>query len=138
MRDGERLHMDLRIEGKTALVIGGTRGQGNSVAVALAQEGCRVVLTGRSAESAGAAASDLAAKGYVVRGVAADVTDSSSVNALFADVRTHEGGVDILVFNTSGPPRSTFDTATDEDYYEALRITVLGFAWCVKQAVEDM
>jgi len=130
--------MQLGIAGKTAVVIGGSRGQGLAVSTCLAEEGCRVVVVGMTPGSAEAAASNLAGLGYTARGVDANVTDPAQVDALFANVRDHEGGVDILVYNTSGPPRPVFETATDEEYYEAYRIAVMGFAWCVKQAVEDM
>lgn len=65
-----------------AVVTGGTRGIGRVLAAALAAAGHAVLLTGRDAEAAEAAAADIAAAGGRVRGTALDVTDPASVERL--------------------------------------------------------
>jgi len=128
--------MKLGIEGKVALVTGGARGLGKACAIALAEEGCRVVVTARRRASAEANAASF--KDMGVRVVASDVTDAAQVDALFETIRRDEGGVDILVYNTGGPPGSTFDAATEKEHMLAYRMLILGYTWCVKQALADM
>jgi 3-oxoacyl-[acyl-carrier protein] reductase len=87
------------LEGKTALVTGGSRGIGKAIARTLARDGAEVVLTGRSLESATAAADEIRAEGGKVRAAALDITDDASVKATLAEVVEACGIIAILVNN---------------------------------------
>ncbi|MEF2072894.1 SDR family oxidoreductase [Consotaella aegiceratis] len=91
--------MDLGLKGRTALILGASRGLGHGIAAALANEGTEVILTGRSKASLDGAVNAL---GPTARGVILDLSDPASVDALIAELK--DQGVDILVLNGGGPP----------------------------------
>jgi 3-oxoacyl-[acyl-carrier protein] reductase len=97
--------MDLGIEGRTALVMGASKGLGRAIGEALAREGARVALASRSRERIEEAAGAIAAEtGGEARGFAADTEDLDRLPALAGDVARELGPIEILVTNTGGPP----------------------------------
>ena len=94
--------MDLGIEGKVALVTGGSRGLGKHCALALAREGVNVAICGRTQETLDATRSELDAFGVKTAAVVADVSDQKAVEPLHSQVVDLMGGVDILVNNVGG------------------------------------
>lgn len=93
--------MKLGLEGKRALVLGGSRGLGFAIARGLAEEGARVALASRSLQSAQGAATSI---GHHCVGFSCDTGDAASVNALHEAVTAILGAVDILILNSGGPP----------------------------------
>jgi 3-oxoacyl-[acyl-carrier protein] reductase len=91
--------LTVSLAGRVALVSGGARGIGRSIAAALARAGAEVVLTARSAEAARDVAAAISEDGGKVRGVALDVGDDASVDATFAAVLADYGTIPILVNN---------------------------------------
>ena len=85
----------VRVDGRVALVTGGTRGIGKAIAAALAQAGATVVVCGRAAPEA-------ATPGVAF--IACDVRDPAAATALVDEVGERHGGVDILVNNAGGAP----------------------------------
>jgi len=97
--------VDLGLKGRRALVMGGTKGLGRSIADALAAEGASVVISGREQGRLDAAAAELRAAGApVAAGVVADVARGEDMDRLAAAAVAALGGVDILVLNHGGPP----------------------------------
>ena len=115
--------MDLGISGKTALVMGASRGIGRGVAAALAREGARVAMASRSRERLEAAAAEIDGATAVFE---ADASDPDRLAALPVDVEQALGPVEILVTNTGGPPPGgALDSSLDQ--WEAVyRSLVLG------------
>jgi NAD(P)-dependent dehydrogenase (short-subunit alcohol dehydrogenase family) len=95
--------MDLfKLDGRTALITGGTGGLGIIMAKALSEAGARVVITSRSKEKAVGAASQIAAEtGNETLGLAVEVTDAEQVEAMVTDTAAAFGTVDILI-NSAG------------------------------------
>jgi len=94
--------MDLKLTGKVALVTGSSRGIGLATAKAFAAEGCRVMLSARSAGHLHDAETALRATGAVVAAHAADVGSPDEAGRLIEATAAAYGGIDILVNNVGG------------------------------------
>ncbi len=89
------------LENDIALVTGASRGIGKAIALALAQEGARVIGTATTEEGAAGLARELASHGYNGRGVVLDVASESSIDALLADLERAAQMPTILVNNAA-------------------------------------
>ncbi|MBD0274161.1 MAG: SDR family oxidoreductase [Acetobacteraceae bacterium] len=108
--------MDLGLRGRRALVMGGTKGLGRSVADSLAAEGAAVAISGRDQGRVDRAAAELRAAGAAsAAGVVADAASGEAMDALADAAVKAMGGVDILVLNHGGPPPCTASEMKDED-----------------------
>jgi NAD(P)-dependent dehydrogenase (short-subunit alcohol dehydrogenase family) len=96
--------MDLGLQGKHAIVTGGSLGIGKAIARELAREGADVAIVARTKETLEAAAKELAAetKRRVIP-LACDVTSKAQVDAMVAQAATQLGGLHILVNSGSAP-----------------------------------
>jgi 3-oxoacyl-[acyl-carrier protein] reductase len=94
--------MDLRLTDKVVLITGSSRGIGLATANAFAAEGCRLVLSARSAEQLDEAAAGLRANGAAAASHVADVTDPDQAAGLVQAAVAAFGGIDILVNNVGG------------------------------------
>ncbi|KQT54310.1 3-oxoacyl-ACP reductase [Aureimonas sp. Leaf454] len=103
--------MDLKIDGKRALVLGASRGLGRAVAEALLAEGVEVIAVARRRTAIDAWAGTSAA----VTAMEADLSDLASIDAL-ADAVLARGGVDILINNSGGPPPGLAATTSRGDW----------------------
>ncbi|MFZ2176363.1 MAG: SDR family NAD(P)-dependent oxidoreductase, partial [Rhodococcus sp. (in: high G+C Gram-positive bacteria)] len=124
--------MDLGLDGKRAIVTGGSRGIGFAIARSLAAEGVDVALAARNAESLELAAKTLAQEtGRRVIGIPTDTGDDAAVRALVRRAVDELGGVDILV-NAAATPWSAgkptdFASTTDDVVRAEVEIKVLGY-----------
>ena len=107
--------MDLGIEGRVALVAASTGGLGLAVATALAAEGARVVVTGRSLERAQQVAATL--PDAVAREL--DVDDPDAPARIVDEVGTSVGPIDVLVTNGPGPAPSEARSTSAEAFERA-------------------
>jgi 3-oxoacyl-[acyl-carrier protein] reductase len=114
--------VDLGIEGRTALVMGASKGIGRGIAGALAREGARVAISSRSEESLQAAADEI---GGEVQVFPADTNDLDRLRQLPGEVSEAVGPVDILVANTGGPPTGAALDNSLEEWEDAFRSLVL-------------
>jgi 3-oxoacyl-[acyl-carrier protein] reductase len=93
--------MDLGLDGKRAIVTGGTKGIGRRCADILADEGANFSICARNAAEVEATVEALRAKGVKVHGGALDVGDKAALEAWVADSAASLGGIDIVVANVS-------------------------------------
>ncbi|HEY6300368.1 MAG TPA: SDR family oxidoreductase [Candidatus Binatus sp.] len=98
--------MDLQLKGKTALILGGSKGLGRGVADALAAEGVAVALVARGQEALDRAVSEISSRGAKAAGFAADLAHWPSLEAAANAARKQLGAIDILLNNSGGPPPS--------------------------------
>ena len=105
--------MDFGLNGKTALVTGGSRGLGRHSALALAGEGCNVAVCARGRESLDRTVKDLQALGIEALGVQADVTTEEGTSRVFEETLKALGPVDVLVNNAGDAIGDDFDAADD-------------------------
>jgi NAD(P)-dependent dehydrogenase (short-subunit alcohol dehydrogenase family) len=128
-----------RLEGKTALVTGGTKGLGLAMARALAQAGADVALCSRNGGEAAQSARDIAeATGRRTAGFEADITRSDSVARLAADIQKQLGPVDILINNAGCNVRKPLSELTEEDWDLVNNTSVKGSFLCSKAFMPGM
>ncbi|HPO14415.1 MAG TPA: 3-oxoacyl-[acyl-carrier-protein] reductase [Candidatus Hydrogenedentes bacterium] len=123
-----------RFDGKVALVTGGTRGIGRACAELFTQEGAKVVLCGRNAETALQAAEAIGA----VKGYACDVADSAAVNALVDQVTAELGPISILVNNAGLTHDGLLVRMKDEHWSHVLQTNLSGAFYLCRAAARGM
>ncbi len=113
--------MNISLKGKRAVIAGGSRGIGRSIALAFAEAGANVSICARGAEGLKAAAGDIGNYGGQVHWGACDLGDAKAISSYVESAANTLGGIDILVNNASG-----FGMADDEAGWAAsLNIDVL-------------
>ena len=126
--------MELRLDGKVALVTGAFGGLGRDFAGMLARAGAAVALAGRRIDEGRAIARTMAEEGFRVAAVAMDVTDRASVEAAIDEAASALGPVDVLVNNAGVAVTRPFLDLTERDWAGVLDVNLDG-AWRVAQAV---
>ncbi|MEQ8196067.1 MAG: SDR family oxidoreductase [Rhodospirillales bacterium] len=131
--------MDVRLDGRTALITGGSRGLGKGMALKFAQSGAQVAIVARRADVLEDAAKEIrnATKGDV-RGYACDVSDKASLEKMFADVMRDFGKVDILVNNAGASIRAPFIEITDEMWEADFELKIYAAIRLIRLAVPGM
>jgi NAD(P)-dependent dehydrogenase (short-subunit alcohol dehydrogenase family) len=120
-----------RLDGKVALVTGGVRGLGRTIATALAQAGADVAITARSLDSCAEPSRAIAdGTGRRCRGFAADVTKAADVDRLVSDVEGEFGRIDILVNNAGNNIRGSIDQLTEADWDSVVDTNLKGPFLC--------
>jgi len=119
--------MDLGLRGKTAIVLGASKGMGRACARALAGEGCSLALAARDAKPLGDEAAALAEKSRVtVFHRPCDVTRDADRTAFLKEVTQRFGQIDILINNCGGPKVGNLkDLPEPKDWREALDRSLL-------------
>lgn len=90
------------LEGKVAIVTGGTGGIGKGIAMQLAARGATVVISGRNADKAAAVLDALRRSGATADFLAGDVRSKADMDTLAAQTAQRYGGIDIIVANAGG------------------------------------
>ncbi|WP_417516942.1 SDR family NAD(P)-dependent oxidoreductase [Minwuia sp.] len=119
--------MDLGLEGKVAIVTGGSDGLGRATAHRLATEGAKVVICGRREDHLKQVAADLEKDtGGTVVAVRADVSDAGDCENLVKATVEKFGGIDILVNNAGASAAASFETVSDEAWQADFNLKVMG------------
>ena len=132
--------MNLGLDGRTALVVGGGGGLGSAVARALASEGARVAVAGRDATSTERTVAAIAAEGGEASAVHLDLIDLGSFEVALGSIRGRYGEVDVLFNNSGGPPPTTAAGQPAEVWraqFEAMVLGVIALTDRVLPAMRD-
>lgn len=122
-----------RLDGRVAVVTGGSKGLGKSMALGLAQAGAATVLVSRDATSCAEAADEIHhATGQTSLGLAADVTDEAQVAALIATVRERCGRLDILINSAGVNIRHPLEEFPYADYQRVVDVNLTGTWLCCR------
>ena len=125
--------MDLGLAGRRALVGAGASGIGNGIAVALAGEGARVALSGRTAERVEAESSRLGGVPVV-----ADLSTPDGPAGAVATAVAAMGGLDLLVACTGGPPSGTFESLDEAAWETAINGTLHSVLRLIRAALPHL
>lgn len=130
--------MTKALTGKVAVVTGGGTGIGAAVAIALAEEGAKVVISGRREDKLKDAAAKFAGE-PAIKYKAADVGDRESANALFSWVKENLGPVDILVSSAGiNVPKRSMADCSPEDWDKVLKVNATGAYNAMYAVLPDM
>ena len=156
-----------RLEGKVALVTGAGSGIGQAIAIRFAKEGATVVANDLTAEHSRETLAKIRAESLEAHAIGADVSDADAVRAMFAEMLSRFGRIDVLVNNagigdsnaeelalvnrtadaimadmTAGkPPSARFDFTrhvTDESWRKQVGVHLSGCFFCTREALRDM
>ncbi len=117
----------MRLDGKVAIVTGGTRGIGFAAATTLARAGARVVVSSRKAEHVSAAAAALQADGLDVTGIVAHMGTPDDVRGLAARTVEVYDGIDIIVNNAAtNPVFGPLQQQGEEVFAKIMSVNVFG------------
>ena len=116
------------LDGRSAIVTGSARGLGLAMAERFGEEGARVVLSDIDAAALEEARSTLAARGFAVTALVADVTDEDSVAALVRHGTDTWGAVDVMVNNAGITRDAVMRKMPTADFMKVIEVHLLG-AW---------
>jgi 3-oxoacyl-[acyl-carrier protein] reductase len=120
--------MDLGLNGRTALVLGGGGGLGRAIAKALAAEGAKVAVADIASDAVAATEEALRPYGTTSVGLVWDLADRAVIDANISEIERRLGPVDVLVNNTGGPPptpASGQEPALWLKHFEAMVLSVI-------------
>jgi 3-oxoacyl-[acyl-carrier protein] reductase len=125
-------------KGQVAMITGGARGIGRSIAGHLAQNGANLAIADVSEEAAREAAEQLASAGVKTIAVKLDVSRSDQVTKAFEDVMKEFGRLDILINNAGITKDGLVLRMKEEDWDAVININLKGVFLCSKEAVKVM
>lgn len=121
-----------KLLGKVAVIIGGGSGIGLASAKLFAEEGAKVVIVGRTESAFDKAATEI---GESAVAIVADVSDLEALDALYAEVGTRLGRIDVLFANAGVSSLSSFEAVTPEDFDRQFNANVRGLFFTVQKAL---
>jgi NAD(P)-dependent dehydrogenase (short-subunit alcohol dehydrogenase family) len=129
----------MNLNGKVAIVTGGTKGIGRGIAEALVREGVNVCISSRHEVEIESAVSDMGGLGEAqVVGAVCDVRDYDEVKALVAHTVAELGGVDILINNAGIGIFGLVEECAPEDFRAVLETNLCGVFYCCHEAIPQM
>ncbi len=128
-----------RLDGKTALVTGASRGIGRAIAIALAREGAKVAVNYQNNEAkAQEVAAEIAKLGGTATVIKADIADASEARAMVKKVIDQWGQLDILVNNAGITRDKSLRKLDDESWVKVIQTNLNGCFYCTSAAIPSM
>jgi 3-oxoacyl-[acyl-carrier protein] reductase len=114
------------LAGKTAIVTGASRGIGRAIAMHLAADGAKVLLTARDAALLRSAVDEITEAGGAAAAFAADLRESAAAADVVTEALAQFGAIDILVNNAGATKRGSFEDLTDADWHDGFALKFFG------------
>jgi hypothetical protein len=124
--------MARKLEGKIAVITGGSTGIGLAAANRFAKEGARVFITGRRQAELNAAVAEI---GPTATGIQADSANLNDLNRLYEQVKKAAGRIDVLFVNAGGGSMLPLGSITEEQYDDTFARNVKGVLFTVQKAL---
>ena len=130
--------MKLNLQGKVAIVTGGTQGIGRATAEMFAAEGASVVIVARGSERLDAVVAAIHQAGGKAVGVQADMSKEMDAARVIPEAVKAFGRVDILVNNAGTSNRGAFESVTDATWQADFDLKMFGAIRLIRQAIPEM
>jgi 3-oxoacyl-[acyl-carrier protein] reductase len=131
--------MDFGLKNKVALVAAASQGLGKACAIALAQEGARLVICSRSEQNIRKTAKEIEAMtGATVFPIVADVSKKEDIVTLVQKVISEFGTVHVLVNNAGGPPTGHILKVPDEEWSKGVQLTLMSVIRLIREVLPHM
>ena len=127
----------MKLEGKVAVITGGTDGIGKAVALTFAKEGAKIMMVGRDEKKGQSALEEVRRFGEATY-FKGDVSDSSQVRRLVEETIRRYGRIDILVNNAAVCPPGTVVTTSEEAWDQVIDVNLKGVFLCCKYVIPHM
>src|SRR5258705_786880 len=124
-----------KLDGRVALVTGGSSGIGFATAQEFVGEGAYVFVTGRREKELAAAVKEI---GRNVTGIRADVSNSQDLDRLFSQIKNEKGKLDIVFANAGAAKYAPLGQITEELYQSTFDVNVKGVLFTVQKALPLM
>jgi 3-oxoacyl-[acyl-carrier protein] reductase len=125
--------MTVELKGKVALVTGGSRGIGRSIALELADSGCDLAICGRDEERLRAVAAEIEVKGRRAYTIVADLLDEHAPERMVDVLQNHTERLDILVNNAGAIRRGDFFKMTRQAWHDGFAVKFFAGVWLTRE-----
>lgn len=132
--------MEFGLRNKVAFVSGSSKGMGKAAATIFAEEGAKVVVTGRGQESVSATVEEIqkSTGNPEVMGIAADLTTKEGVHSAIRQVVERWGQIDVAVTNVYGPQAKGFESVSEEEWHQAYQQQVMHVVYVTSEVIPFM
>ena len=131
--------LDLKLDGKKAVVTGGSEGIGKGIARALAEQGCDVAICARRKEPLEATAAEIArATNRKIIAIPADLTSATDAENFIKKAHAALGRIDILVNNAGSAAGGVIEHLTEDDWEKGLQLKFMGYVRCLRYVLPIM
>ncbi len=131
--------MDIRLDGRSALITGGSDGLGKGMAMRFADSGANVAIIARDPDKLANAKTEIEALGGgKCVPVSCNLLDAGEIKAGFAEAERALGRIDILVNNAGTSRAGPFESITDEDWHEDLELKLMAAVRLARLALPGM
>lgn len=127
------------LDGKVAIITGGSRGIGSEIAKTLANHGAQVIINYRErADDANKVVKTIESKGGSALAIQSDVSNGADVKRFIDDVKSHYGKIDILVNNAGITRDKTFRKLTEQDWNDVINVNLNSAFLTTSTVIEHM
>jgi NAD(P)-dependent dehydrogenase (short-subunit alcohol dehydrogenase family) len=127
-----------RLDGRTAIITGGTRGIGRAIAEGYGDAGARLVVASRKAEACEQTAAELTALGYEVLAVPCHMGSLDDISALVAATVDRFGGIDIVVNNAANALTEPVGSFSPVGFDKSVEVNIRGPVFLTQEALPHL